>query len=277
MYIRKYYNNDSLKHLKALIKETDKGKDKEKIIDVKKLFKLLNEHFAGFDEYVMDYYNAITSSKLNPKNYERIWKILLEHISPIMLLRLKKAEFNRIFNINKLKNIIQFICQTFKYSNCIDTAFDYKYKIGIYLDCSNKQCIHNPDKCPHTTIEEQRSVLIELNTYLDEFIDLQDNKRKEENRTDNNTNDSKFDSKCDEDVCSNCCGEIITLRQQVNNRLSVLENDIERFINDTIKNICVKFQVIFEDMTDVDYTIVESNFIDETDSELPFIVFDYRN
>ena len=119
MYIRKYYNNDSLKHLKALIKETDKGKDKEKIIDVKKLFKLLNEHFAGFDEYVMDYYNAITSSKLNPKNYERIWKILLEHISPIMLLRLKKAEFNRIFNINKLKNIIQFICQTFKYSNCI--------------------------------------------------------------------------------------------------------------------------------------------------------------
>ena len=91
MGIYKYYNYNCVKHIKEIIRNN--CKPDEKVIDVKKLFKLFEDHFNGFDEYIMDYYKTIKNSKLNPYNYEKICS-------------LKKNAFNlEYFSLNDKNDI----------------------------------------------------------------------------------------------------------------------------------------------------------------------------
>lgn len=237
MGIYKYYNYHCVKHIKDIIGKN--CKPEEKVIDVKKLFKLFEDHFDGFDEYIMDYYKTIKNSKLNPYNYEKIWKILLGHLDPMTLIELKRNEKIRIISNNTLQTALLEICKDFPHYKCIASSIDIDYKIGLSLICIINNSYMHGDKCNHNTIEEQRNILVELDKYLDEFIIKKDT----EERLKNNT---------------------IT-------RLSKLENNTT-FENDTIKNICVKFQVLAYDIFDIEFNIVESNFIDENDKDDPFII-----
>jgi hypothetical protein len=237
MGIYKYYNYNCVKHIKDIIRKN--CKPEEKVIDVKKLFKLFEENFNGFDEYIMDYYKTIKNSKLNPNNYEKIWKILLGYLDPMTLIALKRNEKIRVISNHTLQTALIEICKDFPHYKCIASSIDIDYKVGLSLICIlNNSCIHR-DKCNHNTIEEQRNILVELDKYLDEFITNKDSEAR--------------------------------LKKDIITRLSKLENS-SAFINDTIKNICVKFQVLAYDIFDVEFNIVESNFINEDDEDDPFII-----
>jgi len=237
MGIYKYYNYNCVKHIKEIIRKN--CKPEEKVIDIKKLFKLFEEHFDGFDEYIMDYYKTIKNSKLNPNNYEKIWKILLDHLSPIVLLELKKNENIRIISNHTLQTALLEIFKDFTHYKCLASSIDIDYKVGLSLICNlNNNCIHR-DKCNHNTITEQRNILIELDKYLDEFITKKDTDER--------------------------------LKKDIITRLSKSENS-SAFINDTIKNICIKVQALAYDIFDIEFNIVESNFIVEDDEDNPFII-----
>ena len=237
MGIYKYYNYNCVKHIKDIIRKN--CKPEEKVIDVKKLFKLFEENFNGFDEYIMDYYKTIKNSKLNPNNYEKIWKILLGYLDPMTLITLKRNENIRVISNHTLQTALIEICKDFPHYKCIASSIDIDYNVGLSLICIlNNSCIHR-DKCNHNTIEEQRNILVELDKYLDEFITNKDSEDK--------------------------------LKKDIITRLSKLENSTA-FINDTIKNICVKFQVLAYDIFDVEFNIVESNFINEDEGDDPFII-----
>lgn len=240
MGIYKYYNYKCVKHIKDIIKKNCKPEEKEeKVIDVKKLFKLFEEHFDGFDEYIMDYYKTIKNSKLNPHNYEKIWIILLDHLNTLVLLGLKRNEKIRVISNHTLQTALMEICKDFAHYKCLASSIDIDYKVGLSLICTlNNSCRHR-DKCNHNTIAEQRNILVELDNYLDEFITKKDTEDR--------------------------------LKKDIISRLSKLENS-NGFINDTIKNICVKFQVLAFDIFDIEYNIVESNFIVEDDEDEPFII-----
>jgi len=256
MSINKYYNKNCVKHIKEIIKI--KCKPDEKVIDVKKLFKLFEEYFNGFEEYVMDYYKTIKTSKLNPHNYEKIWKILLEHLNPLIILDLQQNEKIRVISNHTLQTTLMDICKDFVHYNCLASSIDIDYKIGLSLMCnlnnanelstelsdelstelSNELSSEiasewHRDKCNHNNIEAKRNILIELNKYLDEFITMKD-----------------IDER---------------LKKNLIARLSKLENSTA-FENDTIKNICIKFQTIAYDIFNIEFDIVASNFIiDERD------------
>lgn len=237
MGIYKYYNYQCVKNIKEIIRIT--CKPEEKVIDIKKLFKLFEEHFDGFDEYIMDYYKTIKNTKLNPNNYEKIWKILLEHLNPIVLFGLKRNENIRIISNHTLQTALLEICKDFTHYKCLVSSINIDYNVGLSLICHlNNTCTHR-DKCNHNTITEQRNILVELDKYLDEFITKKDSDEK--------------------------------LKQDIITRLSKLENS-SAFINDTIKNICIKFQALAHDIFDIEFNIIESNFINKDDEDDPFII-----
>jgi len=237
MGIYKYYNYNCVKHIKEIIRNN--CKPDEKVIDVKKLFKLFEDHFNGFDEYIMDYYKTIKNSKLNPYNYEKIWKILLGHLDPMTLIELKRNEKIRVISNHTLQTALMEICKDFHHYKCLASSIDIDYKVGLSLICILNNSYRHRDKCNHNTIEEQRNILVELDKYLDEFITKKDTDER--------------------------------LKKDIITRLSKLENSIS-FENDTIKNICVKFQVLAYDIFDIEFNIVESNFINEDDEDEPFII-----
>jgi hypothetical protein len=189
-------------------------------------------------------------------------------LNPLIILDLQQNEKIRVISNHTLQTTLMDICKNFVHYNCLASSIDIDYKIGLSLMCNLNNAIeistelsseianeYRRDKCNHNNIEAKRNILIELNKYLDEFITMKDNDER--------------------------------LKKNVIARLSKLENSTA-FENDTIKNICIKFQTIAYDIFNIEFDIVASNFIidehdddedaedddEETDNDdFPFIIF----